>query len=157
MSFKKYYPVSGEKGLYYDGHQALADALGTGVVTLVQTARVFPDAEFLRVGWDVLITFPRQSSVMFHLGSYSDKKTAENVVQSAMQDQVRIKAQKRELAAAERAKNKRIRQQVREEIDRVCAMSQDERDAYWKEEARKRTEEMKRLHESLEHMRKNKF
>ena len=148
MNFKKYPPVGGEKGLYYDGHQALADALGEGVVILVQTARNFPGAtEFLRVGWEVIITFPRQPSVMFHLGSYSDKKAAEKTAQAAKQDQERIKAEKRASAVAERARNNRIRQEVREEMDRVAAMSPEEREAYWREEARKHTENMKRFHE----------
>lgn len=158
MNFKKYTPVSGEKGLYYDGYQALADALGDGVVTLVQTARNFPGAtEFLRIGWEVIITFPRQPSVMFHLGSYSDKKAAEKTAQAAKQNQERIKAEKRASAVAERARNNRIRQEVREEMDRVAAMSPEEREAYWREEARKHTENMKRLDEALERLKEKRF
>ena len=158
MNFKKYTPVSGENGLYYDGHQALADALGNGVVTLAQVARNFPGAtEFLRIGWEVIITFPRQPSVMFHLGCYSDKKAAEKTAQAAKQEQERIKAEKSASAVAERARKNRIRQEVREEMDRVAAMSPQERAAYWEDEARKHAENMKRLDEQLERLKEKRF
>ncbi|MCL1939563.1 MAG: hypothetical protein FWG04_02745 [Desulfovibrionaceae bacterium] len=148
MNFKKYPEICGEKGTRWNGVQALADALNEGTAQLWQVAQSMPTVqEFLIVGWDVVLTFPRQPGILFRVGSFHDKKTAEACMTTVLEAQAEAKTRRKAEIAAKRARNKVYREEAREEIRKLSAMTPEEQGEYWAERARKHAEELRKFEE----------
>ena len=148
MNFKKYPEICGERGTRWNGAQALEDALNEGTAQLWQVAQNMPTAqEFLLVGWNVVLTFHRQPGVVFLVASFRDKKKAEACMATVLETQAEARVRRKAEIAAKRARNKVYREEAREEMRKLSAMTPEEQGEYWTERARKHAEELRRFEE----------